>query len=156
MHMPEIQSVLNEKNISFSYVEEDNCGSIDFEHRGLRYHIWEFADDVEPVGVETNLRYAGRDEELRYDSRRTFKERILSDFISFLGKDVYFMTPVLQPQLEKVTLEQYEMLPEEKRFEVFDGVVYDMASPSQVHQALSMQLSTLINTYILRKKSYIF
>ena len=37
-----------------------------------------------------------------------------------------------------------------------DGVVYDMASPSQVHQALSMQLSTLINTYILRKKSYIF
>lgn len=65
---------------------------------------------------------------LRYDSRRTFKERILSDFISFLGKDVYFMTPVLQPQLEKVTLEQYEMLPEEKRFEVFDGVIYDMAS----------------------------
>lgn len=52
------------------------------------------------------------------------------------------MTPVLQPQLEKVTLEQYEMLPEEKRFEVFDGVIYDMASPSQVHQALSMQLST--------------
>ena len=69
---------------------------------------------------------------------------------------MYFMTPVLQPQLEKVTLEQYEMLPEEKRFEVFDGVIYDMASPSQVHQALSMQLSTLINTYILRKKSYIF
>ena len=66
------------------------------------------------------------------------------------------MMPVLQPQLEKVTLEQYEMLPEEKRFEVFDGVIYDMASPSQVHQALSMQLSTLINTYILRKKSYIF
>ena len=65
---------------------------------------------------------------------------------------MYFMTPVLQPQLEKVTLEQYEMLPEEKRIEVFDGV----ASPSQVHQALSMQLSTLINTYILRKKSYIF
>lgn len=51
---------------------------------------------------------------------------------------MYFMTPVLQPQLEKVTLEQYEMLPEEKRIEVFDGVVYDMASPSQVHQALSM------------------
>ena len=49
MHMPEIQSVLKEKNISFSYVEEDNCGSIDFEHRGLRYHIWEYADDAEPA-----------------------------------------------------------------------------------------------------------
>ena len=49
MHMTQIQSVLNEKKITFSYTEEDNCGSIDFEHRGLRYHIWEFADDVEPV-----------------------------------------------------------------------------------------------------------
>ena len=56
MHMPEIQSVLKEKSISFSYVEEDNCGSIDFEHRGLRYHIWEYADEADPVGVETNLR----------------------------------------------------------------------------------------------------
>ena len=63
MHMPEIQSVLKEKSISFSYVEEDNCGSIDFEHRGLRYHIWEYADEADPVGVETNLRYAGRDED---------------------------------------------------------------------------------------------
>ena len=67
MHMTQIQSVLNEKKITFSYTEEDNCGSIDFEHRGLRYHIWEFADDVEPVGVETNLRYAGRDEEIEGD-----------------------------------------------------------------------------------------
>ena len=39
MHMTQIQSVLNEKKITFSYTEEDNCGSIDFEHRGLRYHI---------------------------------------------------------------------------------------------------------------------
>ncbi len=62
------------------------------------------------------------------------------------------MTPALQPQVEKMTLEQYELLPAEQRVEVFDGVVYNMASPSQTHQALSMQLSTAINTYILRKK----
>ena len=55
MHMPEIQAVLNEKNIAFSYVEEDNCGSIDFEHRGLRYHIWEYADDAEPVAFEERI-----------------------------------------------------------------------------------------------------
>ena len=62
------------------------------------------------------------------------------------------MTPASQPQVEKMTLEQYELLPAEQRVEVFDGVVYNMASPSQTHQALSMQLSTAINTYILRKK----
>lgn len=62
------------------------------------------------------------------------------------------MPPILQPQPETITLEQYESLPDEKRVEVFDGVVYDMASPSQIHQSISMQLSTIINNYILRKK----
>lgn len=64
----------------FSYVEEDNCGSIDFEHRGLRYHIWEFADDVEPVGVETNLRYAGRDEEIEGDYDTILAEHLKKEF----------------------------------------------------------------------------
>lgn len=62
------------------------------------------------------------------------------------------MPPALQPQPEVITLEQYESLPDEKRMEVFDGIVYDMASPSQIHQSISMQLSTVINNYILRKK----
>ena len=62
------------------------------------------------------------------------------------------MPPALQPQPEVITLEQYEALPDEKRMEVFDGIVYDMASPSQIHQSISMQLSTVINNYILRKK----
>jgi len=60
--------------------------------------------------------------------------------------------PALQPQVQSITLEQYEALPEDKRVEVFDGVIYDMSSPSQIHQALSMQLSTVINNYILHKQ----
>lgn len=62
------------------------------------------------------------------------------------------MSPALQSQPEIITLEQYEALPEDKRIEIFDGIVYDMTSPSQIHQAISMQLSTVINNYILRKK----
>lgn len=54
--------------------------------------------------------------------------------------------PALQPRL--TTLEQYEALPEDKRVEVFDGIIFDIASPSQIHQAISMQLSTIINNYI--------
>ncbi len=45
--------------------------------------------------------------------------------------------PQVQQQPEIVTLTQYEALPENRRVEVFDGVVYDMASPSQIHQMLS-------------------
>ena len=60
--------------------------------------------------------------------------------------------PALQPQPQLITLEQYEALPEDKRVEIFDGVIYDMSSPSQIHQAVSIQLSTVINNYILRRK----
>lgn len=56
--------------------------------------------------------------------------------------------PALQPKPETITLEQYEALPADKRVEVFDGIIYDMSSPSQDHQIISMELSTIINTYI--------
>ncbi len=60
------------------------------------------------------------------------------------------MPPALQPQTETITLEQYEALPENRRAEVFDGVVYDMGSPSQIHQTLSMELSYIFYNYIKR------
>lgn len=62
------------------------------------------------------------------------------------------MPPALQPQPEIITLEQYDALPESRRAEVFDGVVYDMASPSQIHQALSMELSNILYNYMKSKK----
>lgn len=62
------------------------------------------------------------------------------------------MPPALQSQPEIITLEQYENLPENKRVEVFENVAYDMASPSQIHQALSMELSNIIYNYIKSKK----
>ena len=60
--------------------------------------------------------------------------------------------PALQPQSETITLEQYEALPENVRAEVYDGQIYYMASPSQIHQSILLELSTLINTYIKSKK----
>lgn len=62
------------------------------------------------------------------------------------------MQSALQPQSEIITLEQYEALPENRRVEVFENVVCDMASPSQIHQTLSMELSNIIYNYIKNKK----
>lgn len=61
------------------------------------------------------------------------------------------MPPALQPQPEIITLEQYEALPEEKRIEVFDGIVYDMVSPSQIHQTILTELLVSLRNYIRGK-----
>ena len=42
MFLTKIRAWLTEKGIPHRYTEEDGCGSIDFLHRGLSYHIWEF------------------------------------------------------------------------------------------------------------------
>ena len=57
--------------------------------------------------------------------------------------------PALQP--ETISLLQYENLPEERRVEVFEGIIFDMASPSREHQLISMELSTTFNNYIRSK-----
>ncbi|MCD8223675.1 MAG: Uma2 family endonuclease [Clostridiales bacterium] len=60
--------------------------------------------------------------------------------------------PTLQPQPEIMTLEQYEDLPEDERVEVFDGIAYNMAGPSEIHQTISTELITILNNYIRNKK----
>ena len=60
--------------------------------------------------------------------------------------------PAIQPQTASITLEQYESLPEEQKVEVFDGTIHNLASPSQEHQTISMELSTILHTYIKGKK----
>lgn len=58
----------------------------------------------------------------------------------------------LQPQPQITTLEQYDALPEDARAEVFEGQIYYMAGPSQDHQTISMELSTMLNVYFKKKQ----
>ncbi len=58
---------------------------------------------------------------------------------------------LLQTQAELVTLEQYETYPEDTRIEIFDGIAYNMPSPSRIHQALLPELSSLLRSYIKKK-----
>jgi len=61
------------------------------------------------------------------------------------------MPPAIQSQPETITLEQYETLPENRRAEVFEGVIYDMASPSQEHQTILTELLVSLRNYIRDK-----
>lgn len=60
--------------------------------------------------------------------------------------------PAPQPESEVINLEQYKALPENIHAEVYDGQISYIASPSQEHQTISMELSTILNTYIKSKQ----
>ena len=61
------------------------------------------------------------------------------------------MPAALQQELEFVTLEEYEALPENIRAEIFDGQIFYMASPSQTHQTILTELLLFIRMYIKKK-----
>ena len=50
------------------------------------------------------------------------------------------------------TIDYIYSLPEGKRAELIDGVIYDMAPPSFQHQKISGELHTIINNYIKSKR----
>ena len=56
--------------------------------------------------------------------------------------------PAIQYSQELVDLRQYESMPEEQRMEVFDGIAYNMASPSQLHQSILTELLVSLRNYI--------
>ena len=59
--------------------------------------------------------------------------------------------PAVQSIINIISLEQYEALPEDTRAEVFDGMLYNMSSPSQIHQALLTEILVTIRSYIKQK-----
>ena len=71
MRLERIQQQLKNMGITFKYVEEADCGSINFIHRGLSYYIWEFPEPQR--GAESNVRTAGRGE----DFEEGYEEAIL-------------------------------------------------------------------------------
>lgn len=71
MRLQHIQEHLKTKGVSFQYYEESGCGTIEFVHRGLAYHIWEYPDGK---GADSNVLSAGRMEAYTGD----YEEKILA------------------------------------------------------------------------------
>lgn len=71
MRLTRIQQFLKERHFPCQYWEDDDCGSIEFDHRGLHYHIWEYPEPER--GAQSNVRNAGRSEE--FDGN--YEEKIL-------------------------------------------------------------------------------
>lgn len=61
--------------------------------------------------------------------------------------------PVYQVEKKQgeYTAEDYFALPDERRVELIDGVIYDMASPTAIHQFLADELRGWFMTYVRKK-----
>ena len=60
--------------------------------------------------------------------------------------------PSSQLKQSITSLEEYENLPEDVRAEIFEGQNQYMASPSQIHQTILLELSIVLNTYVKSQK----
>lgn len=76
MRLAGICDYLSGHGYKYQYREDDDCGSIEFEHRGLHYHIWEYP--APERGAESNLRSAGRSEEYEGDYEKTLLDILQS------------------------------------------------------------------------------
>ncbi|MBO5068765.1 MAG: Uma2 family endonuclease [Roseburia sp.] len=56
------------------------------------------------------------------------------------------------PKSDKYTTDYIYSLPDGQRAELINGVVYDMAPPSFIHQKLTLALSATIRDYVLKQK----
>lgn len=57
-----------------------------------------------------------------------------------------------QKKQGEFTVDDYYALPDERRVELIDGVIYDMAAPTSIHQVISLQLSIRFFEYIKSRK----
>lgn len=49
------------------------------------------------------------------------------------------------------TIKDYFLFPDERRVELIDGVIYDMAAPTTLHQVIAMDICSSFKDYIRRK-----
>ena len=65
MRLSRIQEYMTQRGMRYAYREEDDCGTIEFDHRGLHYHIWEYP--APERGAQSNVRSAGKSEDFDED-----------------------------------------------------------------------------------------
>lgn len=76
MRLRRIQEYMTQRGMQYSYREEDDCGTIEFDHRGLHYHIWEYP--APERGAESNVLSAGRSVEYEGDYEEAILEILKS------------------------------------------------------------------------------
>ena len=100
-----------------------------------------------PLGTVQKI-FAGTTESPRYDTLQAL-ERLFSREQGMLKESV---TAYQVKRQGEYTLEDYYALPDERRVELIDGVIYDMSAPSSIHQLIGTEIWERLKDYIKEKK----
>lgn len=113
-----------------------------------------------PVGTVQKV-LGGITKSPRYDTLRALEavftaELDTAEFSYTAQPDVLRETSAYQAGVHKkqgeYTIEDYFAIPDERRVELIDGVIYDMAAPITIHQVLVTQICMMFDRYIKEKK----
>ena len=101
-----------------------------------------------PVGTVQKV-LGGITESPRYDTLLALEK--------VLGKEKQLMVsePAFSYQVKKqgeYTLEDYYQIPDDQRVELIDGVIYDMAAPTSIHQIIAGHFYAQLLSYVMSKK----
>lgn len=99
-----------------------------------------------PVGTVQKI-FAGVTSTPRYDTLMAL-EYIFDERNNHVSESV---TPYQVRKQGEYTLEDYYALPDERRIELIDGVIYDMSSPTNVHQLIGSEIRDQLKSYIREK-----
>ncbi|MBQ8588988.1 MAG: Uma2 family endonuclease [Firmicutes bacterium] len=88
----------------------------------------------------------------RYETRQAI-EAVLNEYPDKLMETAATYNAELGPikKQGEYTLEDYYDMPEERRVELIDGVIYDMTAPHQVHQRITTAIWGTLEAYIRKR-----
>lgn len=100
-----------------------------------------------PLGTVQKI-FAGVTESPRYDTLLAL-EKAFHQYPDRVGEAA---TQYPVKKQGEYTLDDYYALPDERRVELIDGIIYDMASPTSIHQIISTSIWRELMEYIEKKK----
>ena len=85
----------------------------------------------------------------RYDTLSALEGVFRPKYESMVRETSAYNVPAAQ---DEFTVEDYLKLPEEERMEIIDGVIYDMAAPTDIHQVIRDEVFARFHEHIRKKK----
>ena len=91
--------------------------------------------------------FAGVTEKPRYETLKAI-ENVLNRTTGGAGRACEEASPYMTKKQGEYTVEDYFKIPDERRVELIDGVIYDMTAPFSVHQMIQGEIYFTISTFI--------